>query len=136
MSERRQEGQLLSPAVPAEPPEIAEVYVDDDGRPALLLNRKNMGAWGDGWQYVSVTAGIAVTAFVPDSKMPDFKRYTPMLPEETKRRLEELEGRTADAERENEALKHALKTAVAAVDGETAERIRDTYRRWRPRTSA
>ncbi len=116
------------------PLDRAEVYVDDDGRPGLLLKRKDMGAWGMGWEIAMVKAGMVVTGWISDDDLKAGRRWEPILPTEVAERLEELEVRHNAITQENEALTKALQFAIGAVEQAVGEQIRNVYRRWRPRT--
>jgi hypothetical protein len=116
-------------------PDHSEVYTAPDGRPALFLRTKFLGSDGDGFLFVTQRGGLAVQWWASESEVSSMVKWKPVLPAAVAERLDRLESRTNLLSLEAEALTKALQTAIGAVDAATAERIRETYRRWRPRTA-
>lgn len=113
------------------PASKAEVYVAEDGRPGLLLKRKNMGSDGDGWLIATVKAGMIVTGWASDDELERAERWKPVLPGDAAQRLDSQREAIEALEVEKGALIVALKKAVEMLPPAGAEVVRTFYRRGR-----
>lgn len=108
----------------------AEVYVAEDGRPGLLLKRKNLGA--DGWEVAMVKAGMVVTGWLSSDDLAQGRKWKPVLPQDAFEKIEALEQRVNVQALDRDALLRALRTAVNLLPPEQAEQVRTVYARSRP----